>query len=209
MHACTWARGCPWVMQASLDDSSCCPGSPLGQVADAGGMAQGADGPAMHTQVATPVQAARADQLCYPHLPDVLAMCAALTGSGSSGNSTRPAAPPAKRPKVEPSSAAPEGIATRCLPWRWPVNQPMDCPCISVWMLCCKAAGCGGSSWHALAETDCLDAAPQGAPCSYPTLTLCWTQRCSTMARRGCMGPSCGAHASLLVFWTGHIKWQD
>jgi hypothetical protein len=73
----------------------------------------------MCAQVATPVQAARADQLCYPHLPDVLAMCAALTGSGGggggggSGNGARPAAPPAKRLKVEPGSAAPEG-ATSC-----------------------------------------------------------------------------------------------
>lgn len=30
-------------------------------------------------QVATPVQAARADQLCFPHLPDVLAMCTVLS----------------------------------------------------------------------------------------------------------------------------------
>ncbi|KAK9915563.1 hypothetical protein WJX75_000816 [Coccomyxa subellipsoidea] len=35
----------------------------------------------LHTfwEVATPVQAARADQLCFPHLPDVLAMCTVLS----------------------------------------------------------------------------------------------------------------------------------
>ncbi|BDA44258.1 hypothetical protein COCOBI_05-4420 [Coccomyxa sp. Obi] len=35
----------------------------------------------LHTfwEVATPVQAARADQLCFPHLPDVLAMCSVLS----------------------------------------------------------------------------------------------------------------------------------
>lgn len=30
-------------------------------------------------QIASPVQAARADHLCFPLLPDVLAMCTALS----------------------------------------------------------------------------------------------------------------------------------
>ena len=50
-------------------------------------------------QIATPVQAARADHLCFPLLPDVLAMCAALSDGAekeeSFGN---------KRPTVDPTT---------------------------------------------------------------------------------------------------------
>ena len=55
-------------------------------------------------QVATPVQAARADQLSYPHLPNLMAMCSALASSnGGSGDAASP--PHAKRPKVDQSAA--------------------------------------------------------------------------------------------------------
>ena len=47
-------------------------------------------------QVATPVQAARADHLCFPLLPDVLAMCAALSDDVTEESLGR------KKAKVDP-----------------------------------------------------------------------------------------------------------
>ena len=62
--------------------------------------------PLMHIyalQIATPVQAARADHLCFPHLPDVLAMCTGLAHDVSD-ESFR-----SKRPKLDPKSAQDAG----------------------------------------------------------------------------------------------------
>lgn len=62
--------------------------------------------PLMHVhalQIATPVQAARADHLCFPHLPDVLAMCTALAHDVSD-DSFR-----SKRPKLDPKTAQDAG----------------------------------------------------------------------------------------------------
>lgn len=56
-----------------------------------------------HLQIATPVQAARADHLCFPHLPDVLAMCTALSDNVTD-ESFR-----SKRPKLDPKSAQEAG----------------------------------------------------------------------------------------------------
>ena len=60
------------------------------------------------TQTATPVQAARADHLCFPHLPDVLAMCTALSDKVDD-ESFR-----SKRPKLDPKSAEEAGEAFSC-----------------------------------------------------------------------------------------------
>ena len=56
-------------------------------------------------QTATPVQAARADHLCFPHLPDVLAMCTALS------DKVDDEAFQSKRPKLDPKSAEEAGEA--------------------------------------------------------------------------------------------------
>lgn len=63
-------------------------------------------------QVATPVQAARADQLCFPHLPDVLAMCTVLSSRGQQ-------LPHAFAPKTKSEQAAMDEASaspTYCLP---------------------------------------------------------------------------------------------
>ncbi|CAK0773671.1 hypothetical protein CVIRNUC_004090 [Coccomyxa viridis] len=61
----------------------------------------------LHTfwETATPVQAARADHLCFPHLPDVLAMCTALSDKADDE------AFRSKRPKLDPKSAEEAGAA--------------------------------------------------------------------------------------------------
>ncbi len=55
-------------------------------------------------QIATPVQAARADHLCFPLLPDVLAMCAALSDSVADDETFG-----RKRAKADPTTAEEAG----------------------------------------------------------------------------------------------------
>ncbi|CAL5218737.1 g452 [Coccomyxa viridis] len=62
----------------------------------------------LHTfwEIATPVQAARADHLCFPLLPDVLAMCAALSDSVADDETFG-----RKRAKADPTTAEEAGAA--------------------------------------------------------------------------------------------------
>ena len=55
-------------------------------------------------QIATPVQAARADHLCFPLLPDVLAMCTALSDSVADDETLG-----RKRPKADPTTVQEAG----------------------------------------------------------------------------------------------------